>query len=128
MNARKRRHLKNRTKTTFVYLDELMRDERLRTNIASAVGHGMVAAERIRKGSGLRGAGDRIVSDPKLRKNVRALLHDLEEAGERVQRKPTHKLRNLVLVLGVGGAAVSIASYGKRMLSNHRSQPVLTNG
>jgi len=117
MDTRKRRRLKRRAKDVAVYLDELIRDEHLRANIASAAGHGFVAAERIRKGSGLAGAGDRIASDAELRKNVKALLHDLDEAGARVQRKPTHRLRNAVLVLGAGGSVLAITAYARRVLA-----------
>lgn len=123
MGTRKRRRLNRQAKDALVYLDELIRDERLRANIASAAGHGLVAADRIRRGSGLAGAGDRIESDTKLRKNLKALLHDLDEAGDRVQRRPRHRLRNALLVLGAGGTAVAVASYAKRLLAKPSLRP-----
>ena len=104
------------------YVDELIRDERLRSDVRSAVGHGLVAADRVRKGSGLAGMGDRLVSDAKVRNSLRALLEDLDSVGERVRRKQTHKLRNTLFVLGVGGTLVAIAPRAGRWAANGLSR------
>ena len=99
------------------YLDELIRDEQLRSDVRAAVRHGRVAADRVRKGSGLTGVGDRLVTDAKLRKNVRALFEDLDSAGEHVRRKSSHKVRNTFVILGLGGAAVVVAPRARRWAS-----------
>ena len=48
----------------------------------------------------------RLASDRKLRKNLRAMLDDLDDAGERMRRKKTHRVRNFLVVLAGGVAAV----------------------
>ena len=51
----------------------------------------------------------RLAEDKKLRKNVRAMLDDLDNAGERLRRKETHRLRNIVLALaGIAAAVVAV--------------------
>jgi len=55
------------------------------------------------------GIYSRLAADKKLRKNLRALLDDLDAAGNRVRRK-THRVRTFVLMLvGVAGAALAFS-------------------
>jgi uncharacterized membrane protein len=86
----------NKARAILAYLDGVVRDDRLRSDVGSAVGHGLVVAKRSRKDSNLSDLGDRLASDAKFRRNVRDLLHDLDSAGERMRRKRGHRVRKVV--------------------------------
>jgi len=92
------------------YADEVLRDERLRADLRSALGHGTKAGERVKKDIDAGSITTRLAADKKLRKNVRALLDDLDSAGERVRRTSSHRFRNFVLfVAGVAAVIAAIA-------------------
>jgi hypothetical protein len=90
------------------YANDLMQDERLRSNVRSAYGHGTVATERVREDIGAEGMVTRLAADKKLRKHLRALIDDLDSASERLQRRRSHRLRNAILVVAGTGAAVAV--------------------
>ena len=69
--------------------DDLLRDERLRSDIRSTVGHGAVAAHRVRKVSGPSGIAQQLAAEHELRENLRALLDDVDHVGGRVRRRTT---------------------------------------
>ena len=106
-------------------VDELLRDEDLRANLRQAAKHGTETANRVRKSSGLSGVGDRIASDARLRKNLRALLVDLDRASERVRPRPKHRLRNSALVLASATGAVALMRRVRRWASTRRSEATL---
>ena len=101
-------------KTALSHVDELMRDERLRSDIRSAVGHAAVAAHRVRKDSGVPGLTSRLAADRALRKNLRSLLDDVDNAGGRVRRKTSHRFRNALLVAGATGAIFAVVPNTRR--------------
>lgn len=111
-----------KVKEAFSYLDELLRDERFRSDMRSAAGHGRAAADRVRNASGLTGVGDRLVFDAKLRKNLQALLKDLDRAGEHARRKPSHRLRKVLVPLGVAGAVFMAFPRVSRWVVNLRAR------
>jgi len=118
MHIAERDRVTKKVRDALTYVDELARDDRLRSDVGSAVGHGIAAADRARKGSGLAGVGDRLMSDAKLRKNVRALMHDLDNAADRLRHRRSRRLRNRILLFGLaGGTAVLIGSRLPRWLS-----------
>jgi tetrahydromethanopterin S-methyltransferase subunit F len=91
------------------YVQEVAQDERLRANVSSALAHGSKAGERLQKGIDAGGISHKLASDRKLRRNLRAMLDDLDEASDRVRRKQSHRLRNFLLMLaGVVGVAVAL--------------------
>jgi hypothetical protein len=90
------------------YADQVARDERLRADIRSAAGHGAKASERVKKDLDGGGISTRLAADKKLRRNLRAMLDDLDSASDRVRRRNSHRVRNVLLVL-VGAAAVLVA-------------------
>ena len=119
MHIAERDRVTKKVRDAFTYMDELARDERLRSDVSSAVGHGVAAADRARKGSGLSGVGDRLMSDAKLRKNLRALLHDVESAAGRMRHRRVRRIRNKVMLFGVaGGTAVLVGSRLPRWMSS----------
>jgi uncharacterized membrane protein len=111
-NDTKRRMKKVRQ--ALAYADELLHDAEFRDDVRSAAAHGSKTAKRVRKGSGLTGVGDRLANDERLRKNLRALLHDLDRASERARRKSTHRLRNTAILLGSAAGAVAAAPRVRR--------------
>jgi hypothetical protein len=101
-------------KTALSYVDELIRNERLRSDIRSAVGHGAVAAHRVRKDSVVPGMISRVAADRELRKNLRSLLDDVDSAGGRVRRGTSHRFRNALLVVGATGAIFAVVPNARR--------------
>ena len=51
----------------------------------------------------------RLKQDPKLRREVNKMVSSLDKAWARVEKKRSHKLRNTLLVVGLGGAAAAAA-------------------
>ena len=91
------------------YAQEVAGDEWLRSDLSAALAHGSKATDQLRKdiqaGGGIY---SRMATDKKLRKNIRAMLDDLDAASDRVRRK-SHRLRTLVLMLaGVTAAALAL--------------------
>ena len=89
------------------YADEVIRDERLRADIRAAVGHGATATDRLKKDIADGGITTRLARDKKLRKHLRALLDDLDSAGDRMRRKKRHRARNVLLVVAGTGAVIA---------------------
>src|SRR5262245_52118474 len=81
------------------YADELAADERLRSDLRGAMGHGVEARDRIRKDLAGGNVASRLANDRKLRRKLRAMLDDLDSASDRVRRRKSHRLRNALLVL-----------------------------
>lgn len=86
------------------YTDDLVRDERLRSYVRSAVDHGALATKRLGHDGNF---SSRLVADKKLRKHLQALLDDLERVGDRVRRKRSHRVRNALLIVVGSGAVVA---------------------
>jgi hypothetical protein len=103
------------------YTDELIRDEGLRSDIRSAVGHGAEATDRVRDDLGAGRITSRLAADKKLRKNLRALLDDLDRAAERMRRKRRHRVRNALLIVAGTGAAVAVIPSARRLVAGQMS-------
>jgi uncharacterized membrane protein len=53
-------------------------------------------------------AATRVGTDPKIKREVKAMVNSLDKAWTRVEKKRSHKLRNFLLtVVGLGGAAAA---------------------
>jgi len=87
----------------------LSRDKKFRKQLISAIGHGAKAKRRAAKRVGFLAAATRLASDQQLRNELQTMAKDLQNAWGRVEKKQhrSHKLRNTVLLLGGGGAAVA---------------------
>jgi uncharacterized membrane protein len=87
----------------------LSRDKKFRKQLISAIGHGAKAKRRAAKRVGFLAAATRLASDQQLRNELQTMAKDLQSAWGRVEKKQhrSHKLRNAVLLLGGGGAAVA---------------------
>ena len=90
------------------YAQQIINDERLRADMRAAVDHGAKVSGRVKKDIEAGGISRRLAADKKLRKNLRAMLDDLDDAAHRVRPKRTHRARNAVLVLG-GAVAAALA-------------------
>ena len=90
------------------YAQDVAGDERLRSDVSAALAHGSKATGQLKKdiqaGGGIY---SRLAADKKLRKNLRAMLDDLDAASNRVRRK-SHRIRNFVLMLA-GAVAAALA-------------------
>jgi hypothetical protein len=99
------------------YADEIIRDERLRADILSAIGHGTEAGDRVRRDINDAGITTRLAADKKLRKKLRATLDDLDNASERLRRKQRHRVRNVVLIVAGAGAVAAVLTSARRWLT-----------
>jgi signal transduction protein with GAF and PtsI domain len=90
------------------YAEEVVRDERLRADLQAAIANGAKASDRVKRDIQAGGISTRLATDKKLRKNLRAMLDDLDHAGDRIRRKKSHRARNVLLVIA-GGAATLVA-------------------
>jgi hypothetical protein len=108
------------------YADVIVRDERLRADIRAAAGHGAKASERVKKDVDAAGITSRLAADKRLRRNLRAMLDDLDNASDRVRRKKSHRARSVLLVLL--GAAAALAAVPKVRLWLSGRLPEATGG
>ncbi|HEY6068986.1 MAG TPA: SRPBCC family protein [Gaiellaceae bacterium] len=93
---------------------KLAQDRKFRKQLLSAIGHGAMARRRAARRVGLAAAVGRLSADPKLRRELQQMTTSLQKAFGRVEKKRSHKLRNTLTVLGVGGIAVAAALPGSR--------------
>jgi uncharacterized membrane protein len=86
----------------------LAKDRKFRKELLSAIGHGTIARRRAARRNGFVAAVTRLGADPKLKRELRKMTRNLENAWGRIERKRSHNLRNSLLVAaGVGGAAAA---------------------
>ena len=90
------------------YAQDVARDERLRADVSAALAHGSKASDQLKKDIHVGGTYSTLATDKKLRKNLRAMLDDLDAASSRVRRKKSHRVRTFVLML-TGAVAAAIA-------------------
>jgi uncharacterized membrane protein len=87
----------------------LARDEKFRKQLLSGIRHGEVARRRARRRIGFFAAAQRLSADQKLRRELRKMVNSLDKAWTRVEKKRSHRVRNVLIVVGAGGAAVAAA-------------------
>lgn len=90
------------------YAQDVAQDERLRADLSAALAHGSKAGGRVKKGIEAGGIYETLADDQKLRKNLRAMLDDLDSASDRLRHKQSNRVRTVVVVLaGIVAAAVA---------------------
>jgi len=99
----------------------LAKDRKFRKQLLKAVDHGVAAKRRAERRIGFWPAARRLSTDEKLRREVGRMTNSLEKAWSRVERKRSHKLRNTLIVVGVGGAAVAAIVPVRRLLKARSS-------
>jgi hypothetical protein len=104
-----------------VFTDEMVRNQRLRSDLRAAIDHGQRAGHRVREDVGANGVTSRLASDKRLRKNLRALVDDLESAGTQLRRRRSHRVRNALLVVAGTGAVVALAPGARHWIAERLS-------
>jgi hypothetical protein len=91
------------------YVDPLVRDEKLRRKLATALAVGNQARRRARRQAGLAGAARRLATDPVLRNQLTELSSQLKGVQKRARKTQSHRTRNAVLVVAGTGVVVAAA-------------------
>jgi uncharacterized membrane protein len=115
LKSTKTQALKDNASSAADLAASLAKDKKFRKQVLSAVGHGTIAKRRASKRIGFVAAVARLSADPKIKSELRKMTRSLENAWGRVEKKRSHKLRNTLLVAGIGGAAAAVASQRKRL-------------
>jgi uncharacterized membrane protein len=98
----------------------LAKDEKFRKQLLSGIRHGEIARRRAKRRIGFFAATQRLSADPRLRRELRKMAKSFDKAWSRVEKKRSHRLRNVLLVVGAGGAAVAAAiAQSRRGLFGH---------
>jgi len=88
----------------------LAKDKKFRREIARAVGQGASARRRARRQIGAVAVARRLAADAALRRQLGEVADGLTGAWVRVEKKRSHRRRNLLVVLGLGGGAAAFAA------------------
>ena len=99
--------LKDNAASVSEFATSLAKDKKFRKELLSAISHGTIAQRRASRKIGLLALATRLTNDPKLKREVRKMFGSLDRAWTRVEKKRSHKLRNLLILLGIGGAAAA---------------------
>src|SRR4051794_12308118 len=99
--------LKSNAASAADFANALAKDKKFRKELLSAVTHGTRAQRRASRKIGLYATVTRFKNDPKLRRDVEKMISSLNRAMGRVKKKRSHKLRNTLIVAGIGGAAAA---------------------
>jgi uncharacterized membrane protein len=98
---------KDKTASARDFARDLAKDKKFRKELVSAIGHGTRAQRRAKRKIGYFAVARRINNDPKIRRELKKMVDNLDKAWTRVEKKRSHKLRNLLVFLGIGGGAVA---------------------
>jgi uncharacterized membrane protein len=111
--------LKENAASAADFATALAKDRKFRQELLSAISHGAIARRRAVRRIGFVAAVARLSADPKLRKELRKMTRNLENAWGRVEKKRSHKVRNSLLVAaGVGGVAAAAMKARKNGMPN----------
>jgi uncharacterized membrane protein len=102
----------------------LAQDKKFRKQLLSAAGHGASARERAYPRRGVIAAGTRLATDEELRDELREMVENLQQAWRRVEKKRSHKLRNTIFVLGIGGIVAGVPQVRRFVMARFSSVPV----
>jgi hypothetical protein len=100
--------LKENAASAADFATALAKDTKFRKELLSALKHGTVARNRAARRIGFVPTVRHVTSDDKLRQELDAVKKSLEKAWTRIEKKRSHKLRNTLLVVGLGGIAAAI--------------------
>ena len=95
----------------------LAQDKKFRKQLLSAIGHGAVARRRAASRIGFVAAVSRLSADQKLRRELRQMTENLQRAVTRAEKKRSHRLRNSVIIIGLGGVVAAVPQ-SRRWLSS----------
>jgi uncharacterized membrane protein len=100
------------------YGGQAIEDEKVRKRALAAIAAALAALEHAKRHAGLVGLGRRLTEDSAIRAQLAEAALQLRKAQRRVDRKRSHKLRNLMLLLtgfGAVTAAVSVPGVRQRI-------------
>jgi len=83
------------------YVERAIKDEEFRDNLKNAFVAARGVYDELMGPRGVSGKAVRVASDKDLRDNLRSAIDDLRNAADRIQKGPSHKGRNLLLVSGI---------------------------
>jgi uncharacterized membrane protein len=106
----------------------LVKDQRFRKELISAVAHGALARRRAARRIGFIAAVTRLSNDPKIKGELRKMSKSLDKAWGRVEKKRSHKLRNVIVVTGVGGAVAFVPPIRRFVIQQFSSVPLVGGG
>ena len=92
------------------YGGDVLEDDKARRRLLTAVTAGLAARQRAKRQTGLAGLLRRLAEDPVLRANAVTMLGSLQQTRQRVERRRSHKIRNVLLLLGGAGAATAVVA------------------
>jgi hypothetical protein len=92
---------KDRVSDVKPYVERAIKDEEFRENLKSAFVAARDVYDELMGPRGVSGKAARVASDKELRETLRSAIDDLRSAADRVQRGPTHKGRNTLLLTGI---------------------------
>jgi uncharacterized membrane protein len=109
---------RNGTKTTLAdaageltsYGTDVLEDDKARRRLVAALTAGLAARERAKRQTGMIGTVRRLAEDPVIRAQAVAMLVSLQKTRQRVERKRSHKVRNVFLVVSGAGAATAVVA------------------
>jgi hypothetical protein len=78
--------------------------------------------DRLKKDVDGDGIMKRLANDRKLRKELRAAIDDLDNAGDRLRRKRSHRVRNVILIVAGAGAVAAIVPSARRWLADRGTE------
>jgi len=83
------------------YVERAIKDEEFRDNLKNAFFAARGVYDELMGPRGVSGKAVRVASDKDIRDNLRSAIDDLRNAADRIQKGPSHKGRNLLLVSGI---------------------------
>ena len=83
------------------YVERAIKDEEFRENLKNAFVAARDVYDELMGPRGVSGKAARVASDKDMRDNLRSAIEELRSAADRIQRGPTHKSRNLLVVTGI---------------------------
>jgi uncharacterized membrane protein len=104
--------------------EQLVKDQRLRERLVAAVEAGVAARQRAQQQLGALGTARRLASDQLLRAELAEMVAHLQAARQRIDRKRSHKLRNVTLLVAGAGAVLAVPSVRSRLKSLVRGSDV----
>ncbi len=86
----------------------LSRDRKFRKQLLSALGHGAAARRRAARRIGMTAVLTRLAADRELRRELVRLSKKVQNGWTRVEKKRSHRLRNVLIVLGGTATAAGL--------------------
>jgi hypothetical protein len=116
-----RKELKESSTSAAEFARELVRDKKFRKQLIAAVSHGKAAKRRARPRPGAVAVAARLASDQDLQRQLRAMRSNVQGAWKRVEKKRSHKLRNLLVAAVGAGAAAGALPQARKWISRKLS-------